>query len=216
MGAGVPGGPAGSGPGGPVGACDWLSPDARASARVLLGCFLATPDVTVRITEVEAYAGVDDPASHAYKGQTARNAVMFGPAGHLYTYTMHGHTCCNVVCSPAGVAQAVLIRAGEVVDGAEVAYSRRRPGVSATHLARGPGNLTRALGVTMDHSGVDLCDRGSEVRLLRGELRAGESVAVGPRVGVSKAADDSMRFWIQGDPTVSAYRRSPRASKPSH
>ena len=216
MGAGVPGGPVGSGPDGPVGACDWLSPDARASARLLLGCFLATPDVTVRITEVEAYAGTDDPASHAYKGRTERNAVMFGPAGHLYTYTMHGHTCCNVVCSPAGVAQAVLIRAGEVVDGAEVAYSRRRPGVSATHLARGPGNLTRALGVTMDHSGVDLCDRGSEVRLLRGQLRAGESVAVGPRVGVSKAADDPMRFWIQGDPTVSAYRRSPRAPKPSH
>ena len=214
MGAGVPGGPVGSGPDGPVGACDWLSPDARASARLLLGCFLATPDVTVRITEVEAYAGTDDPASHAYKGRTERNAVMFGPAGHLYTYTMHGHTCCNVVCSPAGVAQAVLIRAGEVVEGAEVAYSRRRPGVSAAHLARGPGNLTRALGVTMDHSGVDLCDRGSEVRLLRGELRAGESVAVGPRVGVSKAADDPMRFWIEGDPTVSAYRRSPRAPKP--
>lgn len=195
------------------GACDWLSPDARASARVLLGCFLATPDVTVRITEVEAYAGTDDPASHAYKGQTARNAVMFGPAGHLYTYTMHGHTCCNVVCSPAGVAQAVLIRAGEVVEGAEVARSRRRPGVSDAHLARGPGNLTRALGVTMAHSGVDLCDRGSGVRLVRGELRAGESVAVGPRVGVSQAADDPMRFWIEGDPTVSAYRRSPRAGK---
>ncbi|MDK8346856.1 DNA-3-methyladenine glycosylase [Brevibacterium sp. UMB1308A] len=198
------------------GLCDWLSPDARTSARVLLGCFLATPDVTVRITEVEAYAGVDDPASHAYKGQTARNAVMFGPAGHLYTYTMHGHTCCNVVCSPAGVAQAVLIRAGEVVDGAEVARSRRRPGVSDAHLARGPGNLTRALGVTMAHSGVDLCDRGSEVTLVRGELRASESVAVGPRVGVSQAADDPMRFWIQDDPTVSAYRRSPRAPKPSH
>lgn len=196
------------------GGCDWLSPDALASARVLLGCFLATPDVTVRITEVEAYAGTDDPASHAYKGQTARNAVMFGPAGHLYTYTMHGHTCCNVVCSPAGVAQAVLIRAGEVIEGAEVARSRRRPGVSDAHLARGPGNLTRALGVTMAHSGVDLCDRGSEVTLVRGKLRASESVAVGPRVGVSQAADDPMRFWIEGDPTVSAYRRSPRAGKP--
>ncbi|WP_347032286.1 DNA-3-methyladenine glycosylase [Brevibacterium paucivorans] len=169
------------------GGCDWLSPDALASARVLLGCFLATPDVTVRITEVEAYAGTDDPASHAYKGQTARNAVMFGPAGHLYTYTMHGHTCCNVVCSPAGVAQAVLIRAGEVVEGAEVARSRRRPGVSDAHLARGPGNLTRALGITMAHSGVDLCDRGSEVTLVRGELRASDSVAVGPRVGVKRS-----------------------------
>lgn len=194
-------------------ASDWLDSDARVSARLLLGSYLATAEVTVRITEVEAYAGTDDPASHAYKGPNTRNAVMFGPAGHLYTYTMHGHTCCNVVCSPEGVAQAVLIRAGEVVGGEDMARGRRRAGVVTEHLARGPGNLTRALGITMEHSGVDLFDGDSPVTLTRGDVREGEQVAVGPRVGVSQAADEPMRFWIRDDPTVSAYRRSPRAPK---
>lgn len=188
-----------------------LATQAPEAARQLLGCFLRTADCVVRITEVEAYNGTDDPASHAYRGPNKRNAVMFGPAGHLYTYTMHGHTCCNVVCSPAGVANAVLIRAGEVVDGVDAARTRRRPGVVDWQLARGPGNLTRALGITMEHGGVNLCEAGAPVRLEPGALGEREEVAVGPRVGVSRAADEPLRFWIDGDPTVSAYRRSPRA-----
>lgn len=181
------------------------------AARLLLGCVLRTADSAVRITEVEAYCGTDDPASHAFKGLTRRNAVMFGPAGHLYTYTMHGHTCCNVVCSPQGVAHAVLIRAGEVVDGRDVARARRRPGIVEWQLARGPGNLTRALGITMEHSGVNLCSGSAPVRLEPGGLHDTEVVATGPRVGVSRAAEVPLRFWIDGNPTVSAYRRSPRA-----
>lgn len=191
-----------------------LDADARAAARQLLGCVLRTVDCAVRITEVEAYCGTDDPASHAFLGPTKRNAVMFGPPGHLYTYTMHGHTCCNVVCSPAGSAHAVLIRAGEVIAGMEAACMRRRRGIRPEHLARGPGNLTKALGISMAHSGINLFAVDSPVRLERGGLQATEAVATGSRVGVSKAADVPLRLWIEANPTVSAYRRSPRAANP--
>ena len=121
----------------------------------LVGCVLTVRGVAVRIVEVEAYEGADDPASHAWRGPTARNAVMFGPAGHVYVYTMHGHACMNLVCGPAGVASAVLLRAGEVVAGLEEARSRR-PGVRDAWLARGPGNLCRALGVTRADDGAEL------------------------------------------------------------
>ena len=185
-----------------------LQDDALASARALLGARLRRGNVAVEITEVEAYLGQDDPASHAWKGPTKRNQVMFGPPGHLYCYTMHGHTCCNVVCSPEGLASAVLIRAGRVVDGIDEARERR-PGVPDGRLARGPGNLTKALGITMADAGVPLFDAGSSVRLEPG--RASVDVSSGPRVGVSRAADEPWRFWLTGDPTVSAYRRSKAA-----
>lgn len=182
-----------------------LQGDALASARALLGACLRRENVAVQITEVEAYLGQDDPASHAWKGPTKRNQVMFGPPGHLYCYTMHGHTCCNVVCSPEGLASAVLIRAGRVVEGIDEARSRR-PGVPDERLARGPGNLTKALGITMADAGAALYEVGSPVQLLTG--RYIDEVSTGPRVGVSRAADEPWRFWITDDPTVSAYRRS--------
>lgn len=193
-----------------MGASFELDPDPLVTGRLLLGSVLHGRDVSVEITEVEAYLGETDPASHAYKGPTARNAVMFGPPGHLYTYTMHGHTCANVVCSPAGEARAVLVRAGRVIDGESLAEGRRTR--HGRFLARGPGNLTRALGITMADGGTALFEPHSPVRL---ELRPGDvaepPISAGPRVGVPRAVDDPYRFWITGDPSVSAYRRAASA-----
>lgn len=176
----------------------------------LLGAALSHAGVTVRITEIEAYAGDRDPASHAYRGRTARNAVMFGPPGHLYVYFSYGmHHACNVVCGPDGVASGALLRAGEVVEGLEPARVRRGDRVTDRNLARGPGRLAQALGLTLTDGGADLFGHGS-VRLVLDAYPVGE-VASGPRVGVSLAADVPWRFWVAGDPYVSDYKRSPRA-----
>lgn len=170
----------------------------------LLGAVLTHGAVAVRVTEVEAYDGRDDPGSHAYRGLTPRNAVMFGPAGRLYVYFTYGmHHCCNVVCGPEGAASAVLLRAGEVVAGLEVARSRR-PGVADHLLARGPANLCRALGIDLSHNG-SLLD-SSPVHLELGESPRADQVRTGPRVGLRGAPDRPWRHWIQGDPTVSSYR----------
>ncbi|MDF1603280.1 DNA-3-methyladenine glycosylase [Nocardioides sp. YIM 152315] len=168
----------------------------------LLNAVLRHGEVAVRLTEVEAYDGANDPGSHAYRGMTRRNAVMFGEAGHLYCYFTYGmHVCCNVVCGPAGRASAVLVRAGEVIEGVEVARERR-PGASDRDLARGPARLCNALGITLDHDGTDL-SRGP-VTLTLGT--PADDVSSGPRVGLRAAADRQWRFWITGERSVSAYR----------
>jgi DNA-3-methyladenine glycosylase len=168
----------------------------------LLGGLVSHAGVTVRLTEVEAYAGAADPGSHAFRGRTARNATMFGPAGHLYVYFTYGmHFCANVVCGPEGQAGGCLLRAGEVVDGLDLARARRL-GSSDRDLARGPARLTRALDLTREHDGADLAT--GPVRLVLGD-RVGE-VATGPRVGLRGAPERPWRFWIAGDPTVSTYR----------
>jgi DNA-3-methyladenine glycosylase len=160
----------------------------------------------LRITEVEAYAGSRDPASHAYRGKTPRNTVMFGPAGYLYVYFTYGmHYCINVVCGDVGESAAVLIRAGEVVEGEDLARARR-PSSAIRDLARGPARLTQALGLGRADNGLDLCD-GGPLTLCRAEVDADVKVQSGPRVGISTAADVPWRFWIDGDPTVSPYRR---------
>lgn len=174
----------------------------------LLGAVVRHGDVAVRLTEVEAYDGGGDPGSHAYRGRTRRNAVMFGPAGHLYCYFTYGmHVCANVTTGVEGIASAVLLRAGEVVDGLEVARARR-PGASDRDLGRGPARLCRALGVALDHDGVDL--RSGPITL---ELppRTAAAPSTGPRVGLRLAADRPWRFWIPGEPSVSPYRRHPKA-----
>lgn len=177
-------------------------------APLLLGGLLTVDGVTLRITEVEAYLGEVDPGSHAFRGPTRRNAVMYGPPGHLYTYFTYGmHVCANVVCSPEGTASAVLLRAGEIVDGVEVARMRRATSKTDADLARGPARLCMALGITLDDGGADLA--GPRVRL---ELPAApEPFATGPRTGVSGdggSLDYPWRFWIPGDPTVSPYKAS--------
>jgi len=163
--------------------------------------------VAVRLTEVEAYAGGHDPASHAFRGPTARNAVMFGPGGHAYVYFTYGmHYCVNMVCGPPGAASAVLLRAGEVVAGADVALARRGRGPERD-LARGPARLTKALGIDRDCNGADVTAAASPLRLHVGTPVADDVVRRGPRVGVNAAHDLPWRMWVDGDPTVSVYRR---------
>lgn len=179
------------------------------AARGLLGARLSAGGVTVRITEVEAYAGTaQDPASHAHRGRTPRNTAMFGPAGHAYVYFTYGmHWCLNVVTGPDGEASAVLVRAGEVVTGLAQARSRRQAARSDADLARGPARLCAALGVDRSAYGRDLLGDGP-VRLRPArEPVPDPAVAAGPRVGVTGAHDVPWRFWIAGDATVSAYRR---------
>lgn len=179
----------------------------------LLGCLLRAGPVVVRLVEVEAYEGADDPASHAFRGPTARNAVMFGPSGHLYVYRLHGSFCANVVCGPEGLATAVLLRAGEVIEGHDLARSRRAERrttpVADRDLARGPGNLCCVLAITDADNGTSLLGGGTV------SLTAGTPVttlAVGPRSNVSRAADRPWRFWDAGSASVSPLRRHPRAS----
>ena len=199
----------------------------------LLGCVLVhqTADglVAVRLTEVEAYAGESDPASHAFHGRTARNAVMYGPPGYSYVYFTYGmHFCVNLVCQGEGDASAVLLRSGLVIDGAVLASARRygaaggpgadgRAGVRRSRarrtvpreidLARGPARLCEALAIDRAQNGADACAPASPLRVYAAQKAVPEAdISTGPRVGVSRAADVAWRFWITGDPAVSVYR----------
>lgn len=178
----------------------------------LLGATLRHGEVAVRLTEVEAYDGPRDPGSHAYRGRTPRNAVMFGPAARLYVYFTYGmHHCCNVVAGPEGVPSAVLLRAGEIVDGIDTARARRT-GSGDRDLARGPARLCRALGIDLTQNTADLA--AGPVTLTLGEALDPLQVSTGPRVGLRLAADRPWRFWVSGDPTVSRYTAAkPRAAR---
>ena len=171
-----------------------LSEPPEEAAPRLLGSFLVSSvgdsEVRMRITEVEAYKGSDDPASHAYRGETPRNTSMFRRAGTLYVYRSYGiHSCANTAAGPEGVGWGILIRAGEVVDGTGVAARRRgqRP-----DLADGPGKLCQALGIELAHNGTDLLDAGSVIRLEPGDPP--DFVMATPRIGISKAKDRPWRF----------------------
>jgi DNA-3-methyladenine glycosylase len=175
----------------------------------LLGSLIEGGGVTLELTEVEAYAGLGDPASHSYRGPTPRNEVMFGPPGRVYVYFIYGvHWAVNLVCQPDGQASACLLRAGRVISGHDEAVARRGD-VAERQLARGPGNLASALGAVGNLTGTTLWEGPLRWRPRPQGLEV--DVAVGPRVGVSQAADSALRFWVAGDPTVSAYRRSKRA-----
>jgi DNA-3-methyladenine glycosylase len=206
----------------------------------LLGCVLRrdSPEGTVAavITEVEAYAGLTDPASHAYRGETPRNAVMFGPPGHAYVYFTYGmHYCVNLVCEPAGSVSAILLRAGRIIEGADLAAARRwsRPDAAGAppaggtagaaggsargaprrrhperDLARGPARLCQALGIAMALNGADAVDPQSPLRVSAGPGGPvpAARVGAGPRIGISQAVDVPWRFWLAGDDHVSQYR----------
>jgi len=175
-------------------------------ARDLLGAVVTHAGVAVRLTEVEAYAGGHDPASHAFRGPTPRTAVMFGPPGHAYVYFTYGmHFCMNLVCGPDGHASAVLLRAGEVVDGVTLARERRN-GARDRDLARGPARLTRALAIDRQQDGADVTTARSLLRVSGGVPVPDDAVRWGPRVGVSAAGDLPWRAWVDGEPTVSPYR----------
>ncbi|WP_067507175.1 DNA-3-methyladenine glycosylase [Actinoplanes sp. TFC3] len=177
------------------------------AARLLLGWRIAANGVTVRLSEVEAYSGLGmDPASHAHRGMTSRNEVMFGPAGVLYVYQIYGmHFCANVVCGQEGVASAVLLRAGEVVDGVELARERRKV-TADRELSNGPAKLMQVLGLDRSANATSAVDGTGPATLLApdGPVAA---IEAGPRVGVTAAHDVPWRFWLKGDPTVSGYRR---------
>ncbi|MET7703839.1 MULTISPECIES: DNA-3-methyladenine glycosylase [unclassified Streptomyces] len=179
----------------------------------LLGRVLvrATPDgpIELRLTEVEAYDGGNDPGSHAYRGPTARNGVMFGPPGHVYVYFTYGMWhCMNLVCGPEGTASGVLLRAGEITEGAELARKRRLSARYDKELAKGPARLATALDVDRTLDGADACaPEAGPLTLLTGTPVPPDQVRSGPRTGV--AGDGGVhpwRFWIANDPTVSPYR----------
>ena len=172
----------------------------------LLGARFEHGGVVVRITEVEAYDGPDDPGSHAHRGLTPRNEVMFGPPGHLYTYFTYGmHWCCNVVTGPEGRASAVLLRAAEVVAGLDLARERR-PRSSDRDRARGPARMCRAMAIGREQNGLDLSGHLSLEPLVG-------QVSTGPRVGLRLAADRPWRFWLTDDPTVSRYVPAKRTTR---
>lgn len=197
---------------------DILLAPAYEVAPLLLGSVLSatSPEGTVslRITELEAYHGSADPGSHAFRGRTNRNAVMFGEPGHLYTYFTYGmHTCANVVCGPEGQASGLLLRAGEVVGGLELARARRTTTKTDVDLARGPALLTIALGITLGDGGADLADSRIRLDLVQHE----QEYATGPRTGVSGAGGTGefpWRFWLPGDRTVSPYKRHVPKKRP--
>ena len=188
-------------------------------APALLGATLTHAGVTVRLTEVEAYAGLADPGSHAFRGPTPRTAVMFGAAGHLYVYFTYGmHWCANVVCGRDGEASAVLLRAGEVVGGEDVA-AQRRAGVPRRDWARGPARLARTLALGREQTGLDACVPDGSVAFHAAAQHVPASrIRTGPRVGVAGAGGDAAaypwRFWLEGEASVSAYRPAkPRARR---
>ncbi|WP_428842073.1 DNA-3-methyladenine glycosylase [Pseudonocardia autotrophica] len=195
-----------------------LAIDVLPAAERLLGCVLEadTPDgaVAVRLVEVEAYRGADDAASHSHRGRTPRNAVMFGPPGHLYVYFVYGmHFCANVSCLSDGEPGAVLFRAGEVLTDPGVARVRRPTARSDAELARGPARLASLLGLARDDDGADLTDPASRVRLLAAPRVPSSSIRRGPRVGVAAAAELPWRFWIDGSRAVSPYRAGGKRSR---
>lgn len=201
-----------------------LDAPVTAVAAALLGSHLRHGSVLIRITEVEAYAGADDPGSHAFRGATPRSRIMFEEPGRAYVYFSYGmHHCLNVVTGPSGVAGAVLVRGGEVLAGMDLVRQRRDRGRRSPHpqrdLARGPARLASALGVDLQHNGVDLCDPRGRLRLERREGVVSGRISTGPRVGVSGPGGDGSvfpwRFWITDDPTVSPYRPAASRARPS-
>lgn len=213
--------PRGAGHGDGVPGPDFYARDVIAVAHDLLGALVTTygPDgvVTVRVSEVEAYRGATDPGSHAFRGRTARNAVMFDEPGRLYVYRHLGlHHCVNVVAGPAGTPAAVLLRAGEVVEGSDLARERRTAAGALRadlDLARGPARLAVALGMDLTWNGEGVTDVEGRVVIRRPVDAVATAVESGPRVGVSGDGGDGTRFpwrlWLAGDPTVSIYRPAP-------
>ena len=205
-----------------------LGRDSLQAAPALLGAVFSATDpdgtVSVRLTEVEAYRGEADPGSHAHRGRTARNAAMFGAAGGIYVYFTYGmHHCVNLVCGPQGLSRAVLLRAGEVTGGADLARRRRPAARTDRDLARGPARLCQALGLSRSDDGARLGGPGDRIWLALpapGAEPDAASIRRGPRTGVAGPGGDGTafpwRFWIDGDPTVSPYRpAAPRRQRRS-
>jgi DNA-3-methyladenine glycosylase len=193
----------------------WYADDVLEVAPRLLNKLLVTADGRAgRIVEVEAYHGTQDPASHAYRGPTARNRVMYGPAGHLYVYFSYGvHWCANVVCGPTGQAQAALLRALQPVDGLALMRQARWKGQrnqADRELCRGPGRLCQALGIDRALDGADLTAPGATVWLADDGTEPPVAPRVTGRVGISVASERPWRYTVEGNPSVSRDPKPPR------
>jgi DNA-3-methyladenine glycosylase len=197
----------------------FLAGDAVRIAPGLLGRVIVSESaegrVAVRLTEVEAYRGADDPASHAFRGLTRRNSIMFDEPGHLYTYFVYGmHWCANIVTGSVGHPSAVLLRAGEVVAGHELAAARRSDRTKPEHLARGPAGLASVLGLASAQNGADLCAISSAISIRTGVPTQPDLVRLGPRVGVNVGAELQWRFWEAGAASVSTFRPGVKRRRP--
>jgi DNA-3-methyladenine glycosylase len=183
---------------------DLLAGDPIEVAPKLLNTLLVHGDRMARIVEVEAYRGMEDPASHAYRGPTKRNAVMFGPPGRLYVYFTYGmHWCANVVCEPEGVAGAVLLRAAAPVAGLDAMWSARRAARSERDLCSGPAKLCQAMGLNRDHDGANLLSADRGVSLVTDGMSPPVRPSVGVRIGIRQASEQPWRWWVPDDPNVS-------------
>lgn len=209
---------------------EFFAGDAREVAQALVGKLLVRSDGqprggrsgepsggrrVARLVEVEAYMGLDDPGSHAYRGPTPRAGIMFGPPGVLYVYFSYGmHWCANVVCGPPGTASAVLLRAAQPLEGLAAMKAARWHGqrdLRERDLCRGPGRLCEALGITGDHNGLDLVGRRGLFRLEDDGAGPGGPVAATLRVGLTRGASSPWRFIVEGSRWVSA---GPKAAGP--
>ena len=190
------------------------------AARHILGARLlvSLDSIVAEITEVEAYGGPadspwPDPAAHCYPGLTQRNRAMFGEAGHWYVYQSYGiHKCLNITCGPDGIGGGVLIRSLRILDGEDAVRTRRGDKPTPFSLARGPGNVGLALGVTLSDYGQDALDTESRMHVLAPQPpRIAHAIHSGPRVGIRRASERKWRLWLD-DETVSTYRRHAKAS----
>jgi DNA-3-methyladenine glycosylase len=186
---------------------DFYRRDSRVVARALLNKVLVRGPRRARIVEVEAYLGVDDPASHAYRGPTARNAVMFGPAGHLYVYFTYGmHWCVNAVCGDVGVGTAVLLRAGAPLDGLDLMRAARGPAARRDRdLCSGPAKLAQAFSLDRADDGADLTTGVGRhaISIVDDGTPPPRRPACGPRIGIRVGTEHLWRWSVPGDPNVS-------------
>lgn len=178
--------------------------DALEVAPDLLNKLVVCEERVGRIVEVEAYRGPDDPASHAHRGLTKRNATMWGPPGHLYVYFTYGmHWCANVVCAKEGVAQAVLLRALAPVAGVEAMRARRPSATQERDLMSGPAKACAALGLRGEHDGADLVSGDRRVWAATDGTDPPEILGNGPRIGLRVATEAPWRWWVPKEPNVS-------------
>ncbi|HYF45169.1 MAG TPA: DNA-3-methyladenine glycosylase [Acidimicrobiales bacterium] len=178
--------------------------DSRVVAPELLNKLLVRGERVGRIVEVEAYAGEEDPASHGFRGETARTRVMFGPPGHLYVYFTYGmHFCANAVCGEEGVSSAVLLRALAPLDGLdEMRLARGATAKRDRDLCSGPAKLCQAFGIDRQLDGIDVVD-GNDVLICDDGTPPPDPPGVSPRIGISAAVDEPWRWFVPGDPNLS-------------
>ena len=189
--------------------------DGRAVAPDLLNKVLVHDGRAARIVEVEAYAGAEDEGSHAFRGETARNRVMFGPAGHLYVYFTYGmHWCANAVCGAPGVASAVLLRAGAPIEGLDAMWSARPAARREHELCNGPAKLCQALGLDRAHDGADLVRADRGVTIVDDGTAPPSVPGVSTRIGLSAGVEHPWRWFVPGDPNVSPDRGGARRHGP--